>query len=128
MIKTKTWMIIILAVLFCCTAAAAFIMLRAKDGHVANVYVDGECVYSVDLQTVTKDFEKVIDFGNGRSSTLLISQGKICVKNADCPDKVCVKTGWISNLGAPIVCLPNKLVIQIVKEKEEESDFDSVVK
>ena len=33
--------------------------------------------------------------------------------HADCPDKICVKTGKIKNKGEQIVCLPNKLVVKV---------------
>lgn len=29
---------------------------------------------------------------------------------ADCPDHTCINSGWLEDL--PIVCLPNKLVIE----------------
>ena len=45
---------------------------------------------------------------------------------ADCPDKVCVDTGWIGNGAVPIVCLPHHLVIRI--EKQPQNDIDSVAR
>lgn len=30
----------------------------------------------------------------------------------DCPDGICVKTGWVDG-GTPIVCLPNRLIIEV---------------
>ena len=43
-----------------------------------------------------------------------VSEGKIRVCEADCPDQVCVNQGWISSEAVPIVCLPHKLMIEIV--------------
>ena len=33
---------------------------------------------------------------------------------ADCPDQVCVRQGWVQDRTVPIVCLPHRLVIEIV--------------
>ena len=43
-----------------------------------------------------------------------MEQGRIRVSQADCPDQVCVDQGWIADGTVPIVCLPHKLVIEIV--------------
>jgi len=37
------------------------------------------------------------------------------VIEADCPDKICVKHTNIKNAGETIICLPHKLVIEIVE-------------
>ncbi len=46
-------------------------------------------------------------------NTIQISDAKVKVIDADCPDKLCVKQGKISFNGETIVCLPNKLVVEI---------------
>ena len=42
-----------------------------------------------------------------------VERGRIRVAEADCPDQVCVRQGWISNSVVPIACLPHRLVIQL---------------
>jgi hypothetical protein len=32
---------------------------------------------------------------------------------SDCPDKICMKMGWIAEAGQVVVCMPNKVVISI---------------
>ncbi|MBQ8509428.1 MAG: NusG domain II-containing protein [Clostridia bacterium] len=44
-----------------------------------------------------------------------MESGRIRVSAADYPDQVCVHQGWQSTGAMPIVCLPNKLVIQLVQ-------------
>ena len=44
-------------------------------------------------------------------NTVEIKNGKVRMKFADCPDKRCVKQGFTKSM--PIICLPNKLSIEI---------------
>lgn len=118
-IKTSTWIIVITAILLVCLGLSIFIFNSKTDGTIANVYVDGECVYSVDLQTVTDKYDKTIVYEQGGENVLTIENGKICVSSADCPDGVCIRSGWISDSLAPIVCLPHRLVIKVEKESAE---------
>ena len=47
---------------------------------------------------------------------------------ANCPDKVCIHTGFINKPGQSIVCLPHKINIKIVSDKEDKSDKDVTVR
>ncbi len=54
-----------------------------------------------------------------------IKAGRIRVKESDCPRQICVNTGWIKTPGQIIVCVPNKILIEI---KRATSPFlDAVV-
>ena len=48
-----------------------------------------------------------------KESFIEIKDGEVSVKEADCPDKICVNHKKISNVGESIICLPHKLVIEI---------------
>ena len=56
---------------------------------------------------------------------LEINEGKIRMKEAQCPDQICVKQGWINKEGDSIVCLPNKVIITL---KKKEDKLDGVVR
>jgi hypothetical protein len=43
--------------------------------------------------------------------TIEISKGKVRVIESTCPDKLCVKSGWLESANSAIVCVPNKIVI-----------------
>lgn len=51
---------------------------------------------------------------NGGTNTLVIEKGRAKVVDADCPDKLCVKQGWVQYTGQCITCLPNKLTVTVV--------------
>ena len=112
MIKTRTWVIIITAVLAVCAALGLWLRQRPAAGTVANIYRDGVCIRSVDLAAVTEPETFTVTTEHG-SNTVLIEPGRIRIIEADCPDQVCVNTGWLSDSAAPIVCLPHRVVIRI---------------
>lgn len=56
-----------------------------------------------------------------------LKNGKIAITDIDCPDKICVKTGYIGKTGQSIVCLPNKVIIKTYG-KTDEGDADIVAK
>ena len=60
-------------------------------------------------ETLTEVFESELGF-----NTLIIEDNKARIDDATCPDQICVKTYAISKPGETIVCLPHKLVVEIV--------------
>lgn len=54
-----------------------------------------------------------------------IGEGRVRVIEADCPDQLDVKQGYISEIGEVIVCLPNRLVIEIKGMGEGDVDYIS---
>ena len=61
-----------------------------------------------------KPFFFTVEGPAGLTNTILVEPGRIRVSEADCPDQICVHQGFISDGTTPIVCLPNKLIIQII--------------
>ena len=55
-----------------------------------------------------------------------VQNGKIRFKQAQCPDQVCVNTGWIQRPGEIAVCLPSGMIIKI--EGTAQSDVDIIVR
>lgn len=78
-------------------------------GETADIYVDGELYKSVRLNENTS-FRIDTEWGYNE---ICVENGAISVKEADCPDGICVNDGARSKGGAPIVCLPHRIVIQI---------------
>lgn len=46
-------------------------------------------------------------------STIVIENGTVYVEKTTCSDKICKITGKISDKGEVIVCVPNKMIIEI---------------
>lgn len=77
----------------------------------AQVTVDGELAESLDL---SKNREITIQGANGGMNLLIIQDGEIWCEEASCPDKVCIRQGKQSRDGEMIVCLPNRMIVQVV--------------
>jgi len=87
-----------------------------------SVQVNGEEIKKIlfDQQLVGHTIPVETEFGY---NLIEIGDGQVRVIEADCPDKIDVKQGYISRIGETIVCLPNKLVIEI-KGESGEDDID----
>ncbi len=122
--STKFW-IVLIAVLLCVCLAASILVLGGKtQSTTAHLYQGGALVRTIDLSQVNEPFSFTVE-GPAGSNTVQVESGRIRVSHADCPDQVCVHQGWISNSVAPIVCLPNQLVIQI-GGSPSETEIDGV--
>ncbi len=95
--------------------------LNGKQADSVKVIQDGEIIGTYPLN---EENTVIIKYGNDEYNILLINEGKAFMSDADCPDKLCVKQRAISKNGESIICLPHKLIIQIVAK--EESDLDAV--
>ena len=127
--KTSFWIILIAAVALLAAAAALWVHFHHPNAAVANIYLDGECIRSIDLNKVTEP-EIFTVTGEIGTNTIQVAPGRIRVSNAGCPDQVCVHMRCLTSQGGmPIVCLPNKLVISLddVPAKIGDAEIDGVV-
>ena len=91
-------------------AAALSIWLcapRHDSGQFARVRVNGEVVTTLDLRG--GDVRREIS-----GLTVCVKDGCVSVSDASCPDRVCVESGEISRSGQAIVCVPNRVSIEVV--------------
>lgn len=87
----------------------------------------------IGLYPLEKDAEIEI-LRNGHRNLVSIQDHTVRMDSSDCKNQVCVDTGRISRTGEMIVCLPNRVVVEILssaqggEEDEEEEAIDAVVK
>lgn len=108
--KTKLWIGIIVLVAAVCLGLSLW-LLRPVEAKAVEVWSDGKLLKTLSL-TVDQTME--VESENG-INIVEVSDGKVAVTEADCPDKYCMKRGWCSS-GMQIVCLPNRLVLKFVGE------------
>lgn len=90
-------------------ALALLYVLFDDRGQTVVVTVNGEEVCRCPLD---KDAEIWIEGWNGGSNLLVIHDGTVCIKEASCPDLVCVHTGYADEIHS-IVCAPNRVTVTV---------------
>lgn len=104
--------IVMIAFTLIVAAIALVIALGGRKGETVFVTKDGETA------AYPLGENRTIDFG---SLKVVIEDGSVFVTGSTCPDKLCEKTGRISESGRSIVCLPAGIVVRI-----GDSEFDAV--
>ena len=51
-----------------------------------------------------------------------VNAGRVRVARSNCPKQICVRSGWIKEPGEVIVCVPNKVLIEIRSPKGPRLD------
>jgi hypothetical protein len=126
--KLKKLDLVIIGVLIAITIAsssAALISTSKKyDSLYVNIEVDGKPYNRLSLNSRNDKIKVQSSYG---TNLIEIKDGKVHIEEANCPDKICVKDGFISKPGQILVCLPNKVVLQIVgkdgKGNADDIDF-----
>lgn len=117
--------VIFMAVLIVIAAAVFFFFsaMGKESGAYVLVTIDGEAYGTYSLKT---EQEIPITQDGVTTNVLVIKDGFADMTEADCPDKLCVHQRAISKNNETIVCLPNRVVVQVMGS--EESGFDSIAK
>ncbi len=103
--KKRNDIILIGSIVAVAVVASVIIAAFARLGETVVVKQDNKIIYSGDL---TRDAEVELE-----NNTVVILNGEVKMKNADCKNQICVHHKKISKTGETIVCLPNRVVVEI---------------
>ncbi|MBO5247999.1 MAG: NusG domain II-containing protein [Clostridia bacterium] len=105
--RVKIWDIVLIAAL----VGGCFLLsfLPKEQGATVTVSVDGAVISVIDLGRDT-----VVDLPDG--GRVIVENRTVRVQNASCPDRLCEKMGKISACGEVILCVPNRISVQISGE------------
>ena len=94
-----------------CLCSLLFLLLPSGKpaAYIADIYQDGNLIMSIPLEDIPESRSFTVESAGGGTNR----PGCIAIISADCPDKLCVKQGFIKDSRLPITCLPNKLVIRL---------------
>ena len=95
---------------------------KSPQDYVAEIYQDGCLIYTIPLNSAQSTYTLEMEGKDGGHNRIEIRQDSIGITWADCPDKLCVRQGYIHNASIPLTCLPNKLVIRLNPVRESISD------
>lgn len=76
------------------------------------------------IQTVDLSKDRVFSPDGFPNVQFEVKDGAIAFVKSDCPDKICIHTGFINKTGQSAVCLPNKLVLRL---KSDDNDIDATL-
>lgn len=96
----------------------------SNDDRYVSIQVDGEEIKQIIFDKKLEGNKIPIETEFGYNLVEL-GDGEVRVIEASCPDQIDVKQGYISKIGETIVCLPNKLVIEI-KGMDGDNDIDMI--
>lgn len=116
--KTRIWIIILSSTVLLCAVLWLCITNFSSTSQIVGIYQNGSLIEKIDLNNVTNEREITLS-GDYGENVILVSHGHIEMKSADCPDKICVNHGALETDGTPIVCLPNKVVIQFENPSDD---------
>ena len=107
-------------VLVIALVSLVFFVVTKKEGSMILITVGGEEYQTLELDqnvTFTIDGE-----GNWHNS-VVVEDGYVWMSDADCPDKLCVKHNKIHYNHETIVCLPHKVVVEIINGETNSVDI-----
>ncbi|EQB4339196.1 NusG domain II-containing protein [Clostridium botulinum] len=97
-----------------------------SENAVAVIKQNGKIIEKVDLSKVKEKRQLKINYNDKDHkgyNVIEIDKGSIRFIDADCPDKVCIKSGVLKKPGETAACLPHKLIITIEKNDKEVDEL-----
>lgn len=83
----------------------------------AVITQDGNLVEQIGLNDLKAPAS--IEINEPIHQVILAENGRIRFSESDCPNKICVKTGWLNKPGDRAVCTHSKVIITIVGDNKE---------
>jgi len=113
----KNDLILLISIIFLAFFAYIFVKVTAIKGDTVLILKDGEVFYSGSVYD-----DKSIDVAG--NNTVRIENGCAYMTDATCPDKLCIHQGKVSDSSKKIVCLPNRVTVEVTRT----SHIDKVVR
>ena len=117
--KRKTILRDIILILAILAVATVLLIVTRSHGEAGSYAV--VIIRNNEIGRYSLAFDGIYAINDGKN-TIEIKDGKVRMTEADCPNHLCVRQGWISFSGQSIVCLPNELSVTITGA-EDAADF-----
>ena len=119
--------LVVLLLAFSAFIAIYFARLGTNtSGKYVSVQVNGEEIKKIQFSEELVGNTYVIQTEFGRN-VLELGDDNVRVIEADCPDQLDVKQGAISRPGQLLVCLPNRLIVEIKTERENVNEENPTI-
>ena len=94
-------------------------------GAKAEIWVDGELKYVYPLQEEEKNIFVETNLGG---CNVQFKNNMVRVTTSNSPLKIAVKQGFIKSPGEVIIGIPDRLVVKVIGDSENDSDIDFVAR
>ena len=94
-------------------------------GAKAEIWVDGELKYVYPLQEEEKNVFVETNLGG---CNVQFKDNMVRVTTSNSPLKIAVKQGFIKSPGEVIIGIPDRLVVKVIGDSENDSDVDFVAR
>ena len=122
--KYRRDLLVILMFLAAGLGFALVLFAGGKAGTQVQIRVDGELIRSFPLDS---DMTCEIQGADGGRNLLVIRNGEAWIQEASCPDGLCMHMGKISRAGQSVICLPNKVVVEIAGNEDGEEPAPDII-
>ena len=113
--------ILILGILFIALVVLGIQLLHSANGtEKVKITVDGKV-----FGTYLLSEDRTVSVNE--TNIVLITEGTVSMESADCPDQICAAHPKISKNRESIICLPNKVILEIVDRADEGSKENDAV-
>jgi hypothetical protein len=103
-------------------AGIVFIRELLPESQTVVIDVDGRPAYILPLNE-----DKTISVDGIEGLTVVEIRGsRVRITDSPCPNKLCVKQGWIKN--GSVVCLPNRVVVTVRGTDDNSRGVDAVTR
>jgi hypothetical protein len=90
------------------------VLIRGAEGAYGQISIDGQAVLTVDLSGDTQfalESKPEIRFA--------VRDGAIAFTESNCPDKICIRSGFLRHTGQRAACLPNRVSLSVIGGDDE---------
>ena len=122
MIK-KADIILLIVILAIGIPMSVLSLTAGTGGDKVKISTDGQ-VYGIYPLNEDCEIEVTED---GHTNHITIKDGQVSMSYSTCRNQVCVNTGAISQTKDVIVCLPNRVVVEIISSEEEKGGDADVI-
>lgn len=117
--KFRNDIILVVSLLLAVSLIGIAVFLSGADGESVTVTLDGREWGTFPLSSDAQ-IEIISGEGGDSYNVLVIENGEAYVREASCPDGICSAHRPISRTGESIICLPNKVVVTVNAQGDED--------
>ena len=111
--------ILVSVLLLFAIAFGIYLFFFRATGDAVKVTVNGKpyATYSLSENREVNIYTR----NNQQHNRLIVKDGKAFIETATCPDKICAEHRAIFRDGESIVCLPNRVVVTVIKSDKTDA-------